>query len=178
MYKRQVISGPRWLQLTSAQGKPPQGRLVTFSQANTQLPPSPNQSLSLIHILLLYDGVNLNYYSSAGAPKWTTNVGSIADVAIGPSGTIYTSTSTTLSAWSATTGASAWSQPYTVNTGNETSALAIDSHETVYMVSGASFVGPPGKVTAINADGSLKWDNPVSYTHLEYQLSFLSRMLK
>jgi len=117
--------------------------------------------------LLLYDGVNLNYYSSAGAPKWTTNVGSIADVAIGPSGTIYTSTSTTLSAWSATTGASAWSQPYTVNTGNETSALAIDSHETVYMVSGASFVGPPGKVTAINADGSLKWDNQLTFRGYE-----------
>jgi hypothetical protein len=113
--------------------------------------------------LVLYDGTNLRSYTSIGGFKWTAAVGGVSDVAIGPSGTIYTSTPTTLSAWKVDTGQAAWPQPYVLNTGNETSPLAIDGQEVIYVVTGASYIGPTNKVTAINANGTLKWERGITF---------------
>jgi hypothetical protein len=117
--------------------------------------------------ILLLDGTTLKYFSSAGIFKWSVALNNISDVAIGPSGTIYTSAPNALTAWNPVNGQPLWPGPYSLNTGNETSALAIDSAGIIYVVTGASYTGPSNKVTAINPNGSLKWDRSITFRGYE-----------
>jgi len=48
-------------------------------------------------------------------------------------------------------------QPYVANSGNETDPLAIDSKETIYFHTGSSFVPVNERLSAINPDGTQKW---------------------
>jgi thermitase len=117
--------------------------------------------------LLVYDGTTLRSYAPTGAAKWSAAVGGVSDIAISPSGTIYTSTPQTLSAWNGSTGQRVWPTAVTVNSGNETSALAVDSRGSVYIVTGASYVGPSAKVSAFSEAGTLKWENALTFRGYE-----------
>jgi len=108
--------------------------------------------------LLLNNGGKISLLSRAGTLLWTRDMGTISDVAIGPSGTVYVSTPASLTALNRNTGGNVWPAPLSVNYGNETSALAIDHGGTIYMITGASYVGPPAKFSAIGPDGSIKWE--------------------
>jgi hypothetical protein len=99
-------------------------------------------------------------YSSGGKLQWTTNVPTdffgLQDIAISRFGTVYVIPSSTLSdliALDANSGQQLWTQSN--NTANRSHPLAVGSDGTIYFTSGA---GPlQGKISAVNPDGSLKW---------------------
>ena len=99
-------------------------------------------------------------YSRAGKLQWTTNVSTdlfgLRDIAVSHFGTVYVTPSATLSnliALDANSGQQLWTQ--TNNTSNRSHPLAVGSDGTIYFTSGA---GPlQGKISAVNPDGSLKW---------------------
>jgi hypothetical protein len=99
-------------------------------------------------------------YSRAGKLQWTTNVPTdlfgLRDIAVSHFGTVYVTPSATLSnliALDANSGQQLWTQ--TNNTSNRSHPLAVGSDGTIYFTSGA---GPlQGKISAVNPDGSLKW---------------------
>jgi hypothetical protein len=99
-------------------------------------------------------------YSNGGKLQWTTNVPTdffgLRDIAVSRFGTVYVTPSATLSnlvALDANSGQQLWTQ--TNNTSNRSHPLAVGSDGTIYFTSGA---GPlQGKISAVNPDGSLKW---------------------
>jgi hypothetical protein len=99
-------------------------------------------------------------YSSGGKLQWATNVPTdffgLRDIAVSPFGTVYVTPSATLSnlvALDANSGQQLWTQSN--NTANRSHPLAVGSDGTIYFTSGA---GPlQGKISAVNPDGSLKW---------------------
>lgn len=99
-------------------------------------------------------------YSRAGKLQWTTNVPTdlfgLRDIAVSQFGTVYVTPSATLSnliALDANSGQQLWTE--TNNTSNRSHPLAVGSDDTIYFTSGA---GPLlGKISAVNPDGSLKW---------------------
>lgn len=99
----------------------------------------------------------MSYYSGTGQFKWSAPAGGV-DVALGPTGTVYVSTFSAVVALNKDTGQPLWPASVVTNNGNESSALAIDNNGTIYFRTGSSQVGPSPKLTAINPDGTIKWD--------------------
>jgi outer membrane protein assembly factor BamB len=116
--------------------------------------------------LLLYQpGGTLSVYNANGTPRWTLGA-VVSNVAIAPNGTVITSSvaPNSVNAYDLNTGHQVWPSSFTTGLGgNETGALAIDSSRVVYINTGASFVGVPQTLTAINPDGTLKWQNTLAY---------------
>ncbi len=113
--------------------------------------------------LLFITGSMLFSYSNTGTLNWSASFGQISDAAIGPTGDIFVSSqlSASVTALSPTTGQPIWPAPFTsglsgaAQTGS--APLAIDSSGTIYLNMGIA-----GELTAINPDGTLKWQNGLS----------------
>jgi len=114
--------------------------------------------------LLFLAGTVLSSYTNTGILKWSTSVPEISDAAIGPTGNIFVSSQAAASviALSQTTGQPLWPFPFTsgLNGAAQTgsASLAIDSSDNIYLNMGVT-----GELTAINADGTLKWQNGLSF---------------
>ena len=108
-------------------------------------------------------------YTSNGVQKWSVQLtlpdgGGLSDVAIAPSGTVYVSTYSTgeVFALSASTGSTLWTKVVNPN-GNQSGNFMIDPSGVIYFQSSSSLAANPDKLTAINPDGTTKWDITVPY---------------
>src|SRR6266850_56563 len=113
--------------------------------------------------LILTDGVVVSSYTNTGRLRWRANVGdmlngTVVDVAIAPSGTIYASSNNTLVALNPDSGQPIWAQPLVANSGNDSGPLVVDSRGTVYFHTGSTVGGPQEKLIAVNPDGTRKWE--------------------
>lgn len=104
---------------------------------------------------LLFRGVSTSYYSREGTLKWQTPI-SGTGLAIGPLGTIYVQTPSSVSALSRDTGEIQWT--YSTGFGDETTPLVVDSLGVVYLQSGCTncFMGP-SLLSAIAPNGTLQF---------------------
>lgn len=110
--------------------------------------------------LILTGTDSVSSYSSTGQLMWITNVPGTVDVAIASTGTVYVSSAGSVLALNKDTGAILWT--YNANVGNLSWPMAIGSDDVIYFHSGSSFVGVPNKLSAINADGTKKWEIEVA----------------
>jgi hypothetical protein len=99
-------------------------------------------------------------YANDGTLKWqkTLVIGGfgIIDAAVGVDGTVYISTVGDVRALDGSTGASKWT--FSANSGDESSKLAIGKDGTIYFHNGGGTIGFVEALTAINPDGTLKWE--------------------
>src|SRR5438874_3362131 len=114
--------------------------------------------------LILSDGATVSSYDTRGRQRWRENImdvlnGGIADLAIAPSGVVYASSADALIALDPDTGKPIWPQPLLTNSGNESGPLVVDSNGTVYFHTGSTLSGIPEKLTAVNPDGTRKWEH-------------------
>ena len=113
--------------------------------------------------VILTDGTFVSSYTTQGQLQWRTNVadglgGRVVDVALASSGTVYVSSARTLVALDPFTGQPSWPTPFVANSGDESGPLVVSSDGTVYFHTGATAAGTPERFTAINADGTRKWE--------------------
>src|SRR5436190_5163121 len=113
--------------------------------------------------LIMSDGAAVSSYEKTGRLRWRENIsgvlnGAITDIAIAPIGTIYVSSAGTLTALNPDNGKPLWAQPLVVNSATASAPLVVDSQGTVYFHTGSTFGRPQQKLTAINPDGTRKWE--------------------
>jgi len=113
--------------------------------------------------LILSDGATVSSYEKSGRLRWSQNIvallnGAIVDIAIVPAGPIYVSSANTLTALDPDSGEAIWAQSFGANSGNESSPLVVDSKGTVYFHTGSTVGAAPEKLTAVNLDGTQKWE--------------------
>ncbi|PYS25775.1 MAG: hypothetical protein DMG11_22200, partial [Acidobacteria bacterium] len=113
--------------------------------------------------LVLTDGTNVASYTDSGQLRWRTNAlavlnGPVVDVAVASSGVVYASSTNTVIALDPITGQPGWAQPFLANSGDESAPLIIGKDGTVYFHTGSKASGFQERFTAINPDGTRKWD--------------------
>lgn len=122
--------------------------------------------------LYLINATTLYAYSSTGQLRWTFNLANLHNVAIGPTGTVYASTTSSVYALNPATGQPLWLNPYTVSSpGNLAGPLAVGPSGTVYFHTSGSTVGVTPLLTAINPDGTRKWERAAGVTNANPVLS-------
>src|SRR6267142_4280025 len=113
--------------------------------------------------LVLTDGRSIASYTDSGQLRWRTNAlavlnGLVVDVAVASSGVVYASSTNTVIALDPITGQPGWAQPFLANSGDESAPLIIGKDGTVYFHTGSKAGGFQERFTAINPDGTRKWD--------------------
>src|SRR6266850_3316077 len=113
--------------------------------------------------LVLTDGTNVASYTDSGQLRWRTNAlavlnGLVVDVAVASSGVVYASSTNTVIALDPITGQPGWAQPFLANSGDESAPLIVGKGGTVYFHTGSKAGGFQERFTAINPDGTRKWD--------------------
>jgi hypothetical protein len=113
--------------------------------------------------LILTDGAVLSFYEKTGRLRWRQEIfavlnGAIVDVAVAPTGAIYASSSNTLIALHSDSGKPIWAQPLVLSSGDESGPLVVDSKGTVYIHTGSTTQGSVEKLTAVDPDGTRKWE--------------------
>src|SRR2546422_274680 len=113
--------------------------------------------------LVLTDGRSIASYTDSGQLRWRTNAlavlnGLVVDVAVASSGVVYASSTNTVIALDPITGQPGWAQPFLANSGDESAPLIVGKDGTVYFHTGSKAGGFQERFTAINPDGTRKWD--------------------
>ena len=113
--------------------------------------------------LILTDGTKISSYSGSGQMRWQTSVlaslnGPLVDLAVGSSGVVYASSANTLIALDPATGRPGWASPFMANTGDESGPLVVGRDGTIYFHTGGTAAGFQERFTAINPDGTRKWE--------------------
>ncbi|PYS27524.1 MAG: hypothetical protein DMG11_16110, partial [Acidobacteria bacterium] len=109
--------------------------------------------------LILTDGTSVSWYSSGGQLKWRRNVvpsinGSVVDLAVAASGTVYVSSANTVIALDPNTGEPSWHAPFVSSPSKDSGPLVIGPDGTIYFHTG----GSQEKLTAIGFDGTPEWE--------------------
>ena len=119
----------------------------------------PDGSLIIVNPLENSTFGRVSDYSKNGILEWQQilNVGGfgLIDAAVATDGTVYVSTVGGVTALDAATGAILWS--VNANPGNESSKLAIGKDGTIYFHNGGGTIGFLEALTAVNPDGTVKW---------------------
>jgi hypothetical protein len=113
--------------------------------------------------LILTDGATVSSYRKDGQLQWRTNIlltlsGPVVDIAVSSSGVVYVSSANHLIALDPKSGQPAWPQTVATNSGDESGPLVVGSDGTIYFHTGSTQPGYQERLTAINPDGTLKWD--------------------
>ncbi len=113
--------------------------------------------------LILSDGETVSSYTKDGQIRWRTNVltslyGPVVDVALASSGIVYVSSATQFVALDPQTGLSTWPQPVVTNSGDESGPLVVAADGTIYFHTGSTQRAYQERLTAINPDGTRKWE--------------------
>jgi len=113
--------------------------------------------------LILTDGTTVSSYTDSGQMRWQRNIlaglnGPVVDLAVGSSGVVYASSANTLIALDPATGQPGWSAPFFANTGDESGPLVVGKDGTIYFHTGGTSAGFQERFTAINPDGTLRWE--------------------
>ncbi len=105
--------------------------------------------------LLVVGNGGVSSYSRTGKLNWATPF-SVVDVAVAPkSGHIYVQAPDSVTALDQNSGGQLWT--YSAGFGGETTALTVDSNDVAYLQSGCNCLGGPARISAINPDGSQRW---------------------
>ncbi|HYR88021.1 MAG TPA: fibronectin type III domain-containing protein [Terriglobia bacterium] len=113
--------------------------------------------------LILTDGTTVSSYTDSGQMRWQRNIlaglnGPVVDLAVGSSGVVYASSAHALIALDPTTGQPGWVAPFVANTGDESAPLVVGKDGTIYFHTGGTSPGFQERFTAINPDGTRKWE--------------------
>jgi len=113
--------------------------------------------------LILTDGATVLSLAKDGSIQWRTDVlatlnGSVVDIALASSGIVYVSSANRLIALDPKSGKGTWPQAVTTNSGDESGPLVVGSDGTIYFHTGSTQPGYQERLTAINPDGTRKWE--------------------
>jgi uncharacterized repeat protein (TIGR01451 family) len=172
LYQRENIVGASELRVASHNGWRMAGYNTQRTNASSVAGPTLNPNFQTINpnitgnlrristdgSLILVNSESVFSYTSVGGIKWSQTVSGLVDVAISSQGTVYASTGNSITALDGNTGQPVWLSPVVTNQGGESSHLAIGSDGTIYFHTGSNLAGGQSKLTAINPNGTIRWN--------------------